>query len=718
MPAPFSELELRFHAELAESSYEATLEAFDARGESLARISRSDIPPHWLEGGLALVSSSGEVTETSAPPGEIRETGWQGKSGTDRGGTVRFWFRDWKVSGSKIVPREELAFGPILFAMHTLSRNVLNLTAQMAPLGPSGPSGNASPEVFLEVDTGGTWTSVAETTIDPDARTARFRVTDWDDTRDTPYRVRYDLTTRSHAYEGTIRKDPIDKERIIIAAFTGNNDVGFPHADIVEHVRHFGPDFLAYTGDNIYERVGEYGIQEEPVETAILDYLRKWYLFGWEYQELLKDIPAVALPDDHDVYHGNVWGAGGKRADGSGQTGQDSGGYVMPARFVKAVERTQTSNMLAPYDPTPVEQDIGVYYTSLLYGGVSFAIVEDRKWKSAPKVMLPSAGIVNGWPQSPAYNAASDGDVTGARLLGERQLEFLDARAADWSGGAWMKAVISQSIFANVATLSRGTLSGAVTPTLTVMAPGEYAEGELPVQDHDSNGWPQSGRNKALRAMRKGFAFHIAGDQHLGSTIQYGIDTWGDAGWALSVPSVANIWPRRWFPPEPGGNHQDGTPRYTGDYLDGFGNKMTVHAVSNPTANGVEPTAIHHRAPGYGIVTLDRDTREITFANWPRFVDPSEPDAKPYQGWPISFDQRDNGFPGEGWRLETIETEIDDPVIQIVADASGEVVYTYRIQGRSFEPRVFESGVYTVRVTDPDSGYVEIYSAMEATRSP
>jgi hypothetical protein len=100
-------------------------------------------------------------------------------------------------------------------------------------------------------------------------------------------------------------------------------------------------------------------------------------------QELLKDIPAVALPDDHDVYHGNVWGAGGKRAKGSGQTGQDSGGYVMPARFVKAVERTQTSNMPAPYDPNTVEQDIGVYYTSLL-----FAIVEDRKWKSAPKVVL------------------------------------------------------------------------------------------------------------------------------------------------------------------------------------------------------------------------------------------------------------------------------------------------------------------------------------------
>ena len=33
--------------------------------------------------------------------------------------------------------------------------------------------------------------------------------------------------------------------------------------------------------------------------------------------------------------------------------------------------------------------------------------------------------------------------------------------------------------------------------------------------DFDANGWPQTGRNRALRAMRKAFAFHIAGDQHL-----------------------------------------------------------------------------------------------------------------------------------------------------------------------------------------------------------
>ena len=42
--------------------------------------------------------------------------------------------------------------------------------------------------------------------------------------------------------------------------------------------------------------------------------------------------------------------------------------------------------------------------------------------------------------------------------------------------------------------------------------------------DMDSNGWPPAGRKRALEAMRKGFAIHLAGDQHLASTIQYGVD--------------------------------------------------------------------------------------------------------------------------------------------------------------------------------------------------
>ncbi len=690
---PFRNIVLRLRAEPNGANYRVDLEARSSDGRALAALSAGNLPASWFTGGIALVCSSGPVA-ASPPEGELIP-GFGQKRGTERGGTLRFWFRDWRVSGTKLDIHEERAFGPILFAMHTLSRGVLKLTAQMAPVEDS------SRTAVLEVRKDGVWRTVGKASPDPLSRTATFRVPNWDDTRDTPYRVRYG----GQFYGGAIRKDPRNKPRIIVAAFTGNNDLGFPHADIVRNVAHFRPDLLYFTGDNIYERVGEYGIERAPIETAALDYLRKWYLFGWEYRELLKEIPAVCLPDDHDVYHGNLWGAGGRKAVGAGQQGQDSGGYTMPAEWVNAVQRTQTSHLPDPYDPAPVAQGITVYYSHLLYGGLSTAILEDRKWKSAPKELLPKARIANGWPQAPEFDAARDGDVPGAELLGPRQLAFLNVWAADWSGGAWMKTVVSQTVFADICTLPRGVRTDDITPMLRVMQPGEYPDNEEPVMDHDSNGWPRTGRNQALRAMRRGLAFHIAGDQHLGSTVQYGIDEFNDAGWAICVPSVANVWPRRWFPPRLGGNSKPGAPRYTGEYFDGFGNRMTVHAVSNPTAAGVEPAALHDRAPGYGIVTFDRATRRITMANWPRWVDPAAPDAKPYAGWPITVHQFDNGLPRSGWTLDRIEAPgTADPVVQVIEEPSGEIVYTLRVTDKSFAPPVFHDGSYTVKVMDPDRG--------------
>ena len=428
---------------------------------------------------------------------------------------------------------------------------------------------------------------------------------------------------------------------------------------------------------------------------------------------MLRDIPTVALPDDHDVYQGNIWGAGGRKANGYGKPGQDQGGYVMDPRFVHAVQTTQTANMPDPHDPTPVEQGIAVYYTHLLYGGVSFAIIEDRKWKDSATALLPNSGIVNGWADNPRYDARSRSDNPEFPLLGKRQESFLESWAQDWTG-AWQKAVISQTIFANVCTLPKGTTTDAVTGRLRVNAPGEYPAGEAPVQDHDSNAWPQSGRNRAVRLLRKAAAVHIAGDQHLGSTVQYGVENWNDSSYAICVPSVANIFPRRWFPSEEGRNRKPDAPRNTGEYRDGFGNKVTIHAVSNPQANGIEPKALNQRAPGYGIIKFRRSERTIEFANWPRWVDASEPGAEPYPGWPIRIDQMESGLPSE-FSLEPISaTGIEDPVVQVVDEASDEIVYTIRIKGSEFTPTTRRPGSYTVRVTDPATGETEEYKGLQA----
>jgi hypothetical protein len=706
---PVDSVALHVSAQPLGDSYEIVVRAvlWNA-GRDTIRLTTGGIPEDRLVGNVALVSDTRSETQ------------------------LRFWFSNWSVSGTKIERFDERRAGPVLGTQHTLSRGTLKLTAQLMPIGVTDRH-----RATLQIKQGRSWVTVAEAPVSTPSYTATFRVENWDDQRDTPYRVVYVLvddgvTEVPHYYEGTVRKDPAGKDEIVVAAFTGNHNVQggvnrawfpwdsgvwFPHADIVQHVEAHGPDFLFFSGDQVYEGASPTSADFlQPME----DYLYKWYLWVWAFRDLTAEIPSVTIPDDHDVFHGNVWGAGGKATPRglSGSAAQDAGGYKLPAEFVNMVEQTQTSHLPDPFDPTPVQQGIGVYYTDVLYAGVSFAVVEDRKFKSAPGPLLPQARVRNGWYQNPAFDPKTQSDAPGAELLGPRQEAFLEHWASDWSGGAWMKVLLSQTLFSNIATIPDSASSGSVIPSLPVLEVGEYADGDKIVSDMDSNGWPQSGRDRAVRVMRKGFAVHLAGDQHLGSTVQYGIDDWNDASYALCVPSVANFWPRRWFPPYPGNNRDPNQPRYTGEYEDGFGNKMTVHAVSNPHQSGKAPARLHDRAPGYGIARFDRSTRQVSLENWPRWADPDAGDS-PYPGWPVVFDQQDNyGKEALGY-LPTIEVVgMPDPVVQVVLDDSDEIVYTLRISGTSFTPKVYESGTYTVHVGEPGTDQWTSLPGLQVTAEP
>jgi hypothetical protein len=240
------------------------------------------------------------------------------------------------------------------------------------------------------------------------------------------------------------------------------------------------------------------------------------------------------------------------------------------------------------------------------------------------------------------------------------------------------------------------------------MKQGEYPPDDIPVADMDSNGWPQTGRNKALRELRRAFAFHIAGDQHLGSTIQYGIESWHDAGYAFCVPAISNVWPRRWYPFEKGQNRNPDLSEYTGDFDDGFGNKMTVFAVSNPTYTGLKPARLYDRATGYGIVRFNRITRNITIECWPRLSDPSKSETGQYPGWPIKVNQYDNYGQTAKYHLPEIHVKgMSDPVIMVINANTGEIVYGIRIKGNTFQPKVIKSAVYTIRIGEPETGNIK-----------
>ena len=366
-----------------------------------------------------------------------------------------------------------------------------------------------------------------------------------------------------------------------------------------------------------------------------LDYLYKWYRWCWAFGELTQDKPTVVIPDDHDVYHGNIWGAGGKRAvKADGLSAQDSGGYRYPAEFVNVVHRTQTSHLPDSPDPAPIEQGISVYFTDLDWGGVSSAILGDRMFKSSPSVAVPQGEFRNGWPQAEGFDARTEADVPGAELLGPRQERFLQAWATR-EDDRFASLVLSQTPFCNLATLPPKASDGGVLPRTVLPPAGGYPDGYTLASDGDSNGWPQTPRDRAVRSMAAADAIHICGDQHLGAVVEYGIDTFDDGVWAFSVPAISNTWPRRWFPPEGGKNRKPGAPKYTGEFIDGFGNRIRVSAVANPQESGRHPSNLHDRMPGYGIIRLTRSSGEATLECWRRPQRGVAEPASQYPGWPI-----------------------------------------------------------------------------------
>ncbi len=560
------------------------------------------------------------------------------------------------------------------FALYTVHNDIMKMTAQLYPLREGEER-----TVRLEIKRDDGWRQIAESAVIERGWTAHFRVEQWGSTKDVEYRLRHGEAAE---YSGIIRKDPVDKDVIVVAAFTGNSIYpghggNIPKTDIINNLTKVRPDLLFFSGDQVYDHNRHYAY---------------WLRFGRDFGELIRNTPTVTIPDDHDVGHPNLWGQGGKKAL---RSAGDDGGYFKPVEYVQEVERAQTSHLPDPFDPTPIERGIGVYYTSLTLGRISFAIIEDRKFKTGPDSVLPA----DDWrPKRPDHIAVADYDpraldVPEAQLLGERQLAFLRQWAADWHD-CEMKAVLSQTIFAGGA-----HLHGSRNNRLYV--------------DLDSNGWPQTGRDKALIEMRKAFALHIAGDQHLATIIHHGVNDWNDSCYSFCVPSIANLYLRWWAPLEEGRNREPGMPKYLGEFEDGLDNKITMLAVANP-----DPEENHDklttRAAGFGLVKFNRKTRKITMECWPRNVDITAADVKPYPGWPRTIDQLDNYARQPVGFLPTLAISgMVNPIVQVIDEETSEIVYTLRINGTRFRPKVFKRATYTLKVGEPGTNRVRILTNVE-----
>ncbi|MCW5516065.1 alkaline phosphatase D family protein [Muriicola sp. Z0-33] len=491
----------------------------------------------------------------------------------------------WNRPANPIINLKVARDSVVAFGIYTVANKTLKLSAQLYPLYPE-----ESREVRLLIMEGNNWKEIQTAEVNDLGWSALFRVENWDKDGQVRYQIRHG---ENAFFEGSIRKDPSDKDEILLAALScnSNKDRG-NRENYVRNINHQDPDLIFFAGDQSYDHT---------------EHTAAWLKFGWQFRETFRHRPAITIPDDHDIGQGNLWGENGKI---STSLGSPDGGYRYHTAYVNMVERCQTAHLPDPYDPTPVERNIGVYYTNMLLGGIDFAILEDRKFKSGPEGKIPQQGPRPDHIRNPEYDPTSI-DLPGLTLLGDRQLKFLD----DWgtSNRDHIKVVLSQTGFCGGAHIHG--------------SPDNRLHADL-----DSNGWPQTGRKKALELIQKANAVHIAGDQHLATVIQHGIDEFRDGPWAFVVPAIVNDYYSRWWWPEnekAGLNpNMDTSLPWTGDYLDGFNNKISMMAYVNPESNS--------KGGGYGLIRFNKKEKAVTFECWPRYVDVTKPEAMQFEGWPFT----------------------------------------------------------------------------------
>jgi alkaline phosphatase D len=526
-----------------------------------------------------------------------------------------YWFADLDGSGSGLSTHPERILGPVVGTLFSVNGSVLKLTAQLMPVNTA-----TYPRVTLQIADGRSWRPIATEPVGP-GYTAVFRVTDWDPARACQYRV---VLADGSSYEGTIPAEPdegltiatincikashrpIDRTSEHLPRLAGSQPLDlysepnlyFPHDTLAGNLAAHGPDLLVAHGDQLYE--GTPTVKDGALAPE-LDWLSKYLLWLWSFRDLTRDIPTIVLVDDHDVYQGNIWGEGGVPAP---DRDINAGGYANSAEWVNVVQRVSCAHNPDPYDPTPVEQGIEVYYGAFSYGGVSFAIIEDRKFKTGRDGLGP-----DGQP-------LPDDELV---LLGDRQEAFLAAWRDQHPGQP--KVVLTQTAWACVQTSVTGTANA----------------------DRDSNGWPKPARDRALRLVRDAGALLLSGDQHLGSLIRHGIADLTDGPIQFTAPGGSTSW-QRWFQPASPLPNPGGTD-HTGDWTDGFGNHFRVLAVVNPSFTQADYRAAYPgtgndfgdrtlKNEGYGIVRVDPAQHHIILECW-RWDTPV-PGGSQYPGFPVT----------------------------------------------------------------------------------
>ncbi len=465
------------------------------------------------------------------------------------------------------------------------------------------PTEPAPETVTLWTKDDGDWEEVSSTEISTLSSTALFEVKEWPRHQKLDYKV----TCGDSSFEGIFRAEPKPNAELRMLGMSCLKDIGWPWKEAVAELIKQDPDLVYFSGDQIYEN--DYGSPHivsktpEEVPAGMMNYLEKYRQFGLAFRDLLRDRPCIMITDDHDVFENDLWGKGGLLMDGHRTTG----GYRNHPDWVNNMEFTQVGVLPAAINMGPHGAGINAYYTSVEYGGVRLAVVEDRKFKSPPSEVISepiiSSTHVPKKNSDAGIEVVRDGDYdctqldrADLELLGGEQEAFLKEWSSELKESGHLGAVLSSSPWAHIAMYTRDSA------------------------DLDSNGWPQSGRNRGLAAIGDAPVVMIHGDVHLGTLFRHGREKWNDGPVSYSLPAFSSNASRRWEPYEAGENRAPGSPENTGQFHDRFGNKMTVYGAGN----GLN---------GYGMIIFDPAKKEITMEFHP-MNEERVPIKQDVPGWP------------------------------------------------------------------------------------
>ena len=100
-----------------------------------------------------------------------------------------------------------------------------------------------------------------------------------DSSKDFAYRVRHG---EQAMFQGLIRKDPIDKDVIVVGNLSCNSSrTSGPRPKIIENLKAQDPDLLFFAGDQTYHHT---------------QHTAGWLQFGLQFRDILRDRPVISIP--------------------------------------------------------------------------------------------------------------------------------------------------------------------------------------------------------------------------------------------------------------------------------------------------------------------------------------------------------------------------------------------------------------------------------------